>query len=357
MAIPTIHVGCTHFARGRLQALVNCKGLFPVACVDINLDEAREGVASLEGDVPVGLADRIYTTITEARERHHAEACLIYASTPVHAKLVVESLNLGMHTLCVKPIATTQDEFQEIIAAHKANPNLMLVQGQNKRWNPAATRMREWLREAGGIGEMIGGECRFWIRQNLWRGDNSRYPDAYVEGLFFHAASAHQLDHLVAAKGLPKYVTARVHRRQDPDIAQTGVWGTAGGQALMEYQNGASFCYTGTNASHASPFGWSGHWTFHGENGDIRRDAGHLQLFRKGECIEELQLQDLHPGLIEDDRIQFDAFAGAISTGKDRAWLQQTTLGTWILMEACNASARAGARVDVECLRMELWSA
>ena len=67
MAIPTIHVGCTHFARGRLQALVNCEGLYPVACVDINLDEAQEGVGSLDGDVPEGLDDRIYTTITEAR--------------------------------------------------------------------------------------------------------------------------------------------------------------------------------------------------------------------------------------------------------------------------------------------------
>ena len=187
MTIPTIHVGCTHFARGRLQALVKCEGLYPVACVDINLEEAQEGVRSLEGDVPEGLGDRIYATINEARERHHAEACLIYASTPVHTKLVVESLNLGLHTLCVKPIATTPDEFRKIIKARKARPDLTLVQGQNKRWNPAATKMRAWLRESDGIGEMLGGECRFWIRQNLWRADNSRYPDAYVEGIFFHA--------------------------------------------------------------------------------------------------------------------------------------------------------------------------
>ncbi len=356
MAIPTIHVGCTHFARGRLQALVNCEGLYPVACVDINLEEAQEGVGSLEGDVPEGLGDRIYATITEARAKHHAEACLIYASTPVHAKLVVESLNLGLHTLCVKPIATTPGEFREIIKARKAHPDLMLVQGQNKRWNPAASKMRAWLRESDGIGEMLGGECRFWIRQNLWRADNSRYPDAYVEGIFFHAATAHQLDQLVAAKELPKHVTACIHHREDHEIARTGVWGTAGGQALLEYPNGAPFCYTGTNASHTNPFGWSGHWTFHGESGDIRRDAGHLQLFRKGECVEDCQLQDLHPGLIEDDRLQFDAFADAISTGKDREWMQESTLGTWILMEACNTSARRGTRIDVECLRGELMS-
>ena len=255
MAIPTIQVGCTHFAHGRLQALINSKGLAPVACVDINLEAAREGVASLEGDVPTELPHRIYTAITEAREKHHAEVCLIYASTTAHAQLIVESLNLGMHTLCVKPIATTQAEFWQIIQAHKAHPDLMLVQGQNKRWNPAASRMREWLREESGIGEMLGGECRFWIRQNLRTGPDSRQPDAFVEGLFFHAGTSHQLDQLVAAKGLPKHVAAHIHRRQDPDLGQTGVWGTAGGNALWEYANGASFCYTGTRAAHTTTFG------------------------------------------------------------------------------------------------------
>ena len=121
MPIPTIHVGCTHFAHGRLQAQVNSNGLEPVACVDINLEAARQGVSSING-APEGLEERIYTTITEAKEKHDAQACLIYASTTVHAELIVESLNLGMHTLCVKPIATTQAEFHDIIRAHKANP-------------------------------------------------------------------------------------------------------------------------------------------------------------------------------------------------------------------------------------------
>lgn len=354
MAIPTIHVGCTHFAHGRLQALVNCKGLTPVACVDINLEAAREGVKSIQGDVPAGLADRIYTTITEARERHNADVCLVYASTTAHAKLIIESLNLGMHTLCVKPIATTQEEFRSIIDAHKSNPDQMLVQGQNKRWNPAAAKMREWIREEHGIGEMLGGECRFWIRQNLHTGPDSRQPDAFVEGLFFHAGTSHQLDQLVGAKGLPKYVTARVHNRQEESLGQTGVWGTAGGQALLEYDNGACVSYTGTRAAHTNPFGWSGSWTFHGVNGDIRRDAGHLQLFRDGECPEDLTLQDLHAGLIEDDRLQFDAFAEAIATGTDRDWIQKTTLGTWITMEACNESARTHERVDVEAIHARM---
>ncbi|MYI94882.1 hypothetical protein F4083_11305, partial [Candidatus Poribacteria bacterium] len=121
MAIPTIHVGCTHFAHGRLQAQVNANGLEPVACVDINLEAAKRGVESING-ASEDLSEYIYTTITEAKDKHpEVKACLIYASTTVHAELIVESLNLGMHTLCVKPIATTQAEFHDIIKAHKAN--------------------------------------------------------------------------------------------------------------------------------------------------------------------------------------------------------------------------------------------
>ena len=354
MALSTIHVGCTNFGRGRLQAHLNCKGLEPVACVDINPDAARETLQSLDEDVPDDLPNRIYTTIAEAKENHDAEVCLIYTSTTAHTKLIIESLNLGLHTLCVKPIAVDQNEFRQIISVAKENPHLMLVQSQNMRWNPAATQMRDWLREEDGIGEMLGGECRFWIRQNLHVGENSRQPDAFVEGLYFHAGASHQLDQLVAAKGLPTYVTAYVHQRQDPVLGQTGVWGTAGGQALMEYANGAPFCYTGTRAAHVRMLEWSGYWMFHGTKGDIRRDTGHLQLFREGKCVQDVQLQDVYPGLREDDRIQLDTFAESISSGKNRDWLQGTTLDTWILMEACNESARIRERVDVQSFRAEL---
>lgn len=354
MAIPTIFVGCQHFGHGRLQALINCKGLEPAACVDLDLEGARRSIARLQGDVPADLSERVYPSITEAVRRHPAEACLIYATTTAHARLVVESLELGLHTLCVKPIATNQEEFREILRAWRARPELVLVQGQNKRWNPAAAQMRAWLREPDGVGEMLGGECRFWIRQNLWTGPNSRQPDAFVEGLYFHAGASHQLDQLVAAKGLPRYAIARVHARVEESLGQTGVWGTAGAQALLEYENGAVVSYTGTRAGHGNFFGWSGHWTFHGTAGDLRRDAGHLQLWRDGECVADLHLQDLHPGLVEDDRIQFDAFAEAIRTGTNREWIQGT-LDTWVLMEACNVSAREQSPVDVWAFRQELF--
>ena len=59
-------------------------------------------------------------------------------------------------------------------------------------------------------------------------------------------------------------------------------------------------------------------------------------------------------GLIEDDRLQFDAFAQAIANGTDRDWMQDTTLGTWVLMEACNESARTHEKVDVEAFAKKM---
>lgn len=357
MPIPTIHAGCKHFGSGRLQALVNAEGLEPVACVDLDIDGAKRVIENLSNDPPADLVNRVYSSIGEALEHHEAEACLVFASTTAHAKLVIESLNAGMHTLCVKPIVTNQDDFKAILAAQRASDkNPMLVQGQNKRWNPAAAKMREWLRDEGGIGEMLGGECRFWIRQNLWTGPDSRQPDAFVEGLYFHAGASHQLDQLVAAKGLPQYVTAHIHNLIDESLGQTGVWGTAGGNALFEYENGAPFTYAGTRSGHARSTGWSGAWSFHGVDGDIQRDHGSLKLWRKGECVEDLQLQDLHAGLIEDDRIQFDSFATAIATGEGREWMQTSSLNTWTLMEACNESARTHSRIDMAAFREGLFA-
>ncbi len=355
MGIPTIHVGCMHFGHGRLQALINAHGLDAVAVVDLDRDGARDSIARLSGAVPDYLPNRVYGSITEARAAHEASTCLIYASTTAHASLITEALGLGLHTLCVKPMVTSQEEFQQVAIARRNAGDRMLVQGQNKRWNPAAAKMREWLQDDDGVGEMLGGECRFWIRQNLWTGPDSMQPDAFVEGLFFHAGSSHQLDQLVAAKGLPRHVTARVHTRTDESLAQTGVWGTAGGQAFMEYDNGAPFSYTGTRAGHATHVGWSGSWSFHGVHGDLRRDGGHLELHRAGESVESLDLQDLHAGLIEDDRIQFDAFAHAIETGEGREWMETSSVDTWVLMEACNVAAREETRLDVRAFRQALF--
>ena len=40
--------------------------------------------------------------------------------------------------------------------------------------------------------------------------------------------------------------------------------------------------------------------------------------------------------------------------GEGRDWLHNSTLATWVLMEACNESARTGTRVDVKAMHADL---
>ena len=350
MPIPFIHVGCGKFSLQRLQVLIDGGEFTPVACVDLDTDRASLALASMRGAVPKDLGKRVYGTITEARERHDAEACFIYAVASAHAELVVESLTCGMHTFCVKAIACRQEEFAKVLKTHKRNPELMLMQGFNNQWNEAAVKMREWMQVEDGIGEMLGGECVAWGRQNLT--SDPPQTDVTTEGMYFNGLACHQLSQLVAAKGLPEQVTAYVHRsRVEPELDFRGVWGTSGGQCLFEYPGGVPFSYTGTRAAHGNPFGfasrWSGRWTIRGEKGDIRREGGHLTLYRNGGPKEDVYLKDLDSGLLEDDRIQFCAFRNALVTGNQRAQLQESSLDTWILMEACNESARRNTKLDI----------
>ena len=349
MKIPSIHVGCGKFSLQRLEILYNGNQFTPVACVDINVKKAQSDLLSFKGNLDKNLCEKVYTTITEAKEKHDAKACFIYASAKAHSKLIIESLKLGMHTLCVKPIACNQQEFKNIISIHNSNPNLMLLQGFNNQCNEAALKMREWLIGDNGIGNMLGGECTCWGRQNMKT--TYSHPEVTFEGMYFYALACHQLSQLVIAKGLPKYVTAYVHNRVDSDLGFTGVWGTTGGQCLFEYPGGIPFSYTGTRAAHGNIFGlasrWSGQWSIHGENGDIRREGGRLILYRKGEVVEDYFLKDLDINLIEDEKYQFNSFYEALIKGKNKEWLQQSSLDTWILMEACNESAKENRKISI----------
>jgi predicted dehydrogenase len=353
-AIPAIHVGCGPFGLQRLQILVENKLFLPIACVDIDVEKTKKNISLMRDNFSKQLANYVYGSITEAKEKHNAEVCFIYASSEYHPTLIQESLGLGMHTFCVKTISCNQNGFKDIIKVHKKNEDLMLVQGLNNQWNEAALMMKEWLNSDEGIGEMLGGDCICWGRQQL----PSSHPETTIEGQFFLTLACHQLGQLVAAKGLPEFVTAYAHDRKESKLSYIGVWGTSGGQCLFEYPGGVPFSYTGTRAAHGNPFGfasrWSGRWIIHGTKGDIRREGGRVTLYKNGGPVKDYYLKDIDDNIIEDDKIQFNNFYEALVNGKNKNWLQESSLDTWILMEACNESARKNEKISIKNFKKNL---
>ena len=77
MSIPIIFVGCGNFALQRLQVIVDSTEFSPVACVDLDIEKAKKQLESLNYDGQVDLTKRVYSTISEAKNKHDAKACFI----------------------------------------------------------------------------------------------------------------------------------------------------------------------------------------------------------------------------------------------------------------------------------------
>ncbi len=356
MKIPSIFVGCGKFGLQRLQILIEKTNFLPIACVDINVSESKKKLSSIEQTKKLNLHNNVFSSIKKAIASKKASACFIFVAADKHSNLVIESLQNNLNTYCVKPIAVNQKELKKILKVYKRKKNLMLLQGFNNQWNEAALKMKELMDEKNGIGKMIGGQCICWGRQNL--SQKPTHIEVKKEGMFFLALACHQLSQLVAIKGLPDYVTSYVHKRKDREIGQIGIFGTSGGQCVFEYPGKVPFTYSGTRAAHGNPYGfasrWSGQWIIHGEKGDIKREGGRVSVFKKGQIVEDNYLKDLDNNLIDDEKKQFDAFYSSLISKNRNRNLEETSIDTWILMEACNESARRNIKISVKDFKKKL---
>ncbi len=356
MKIPSIFVGCGKFGLQRLQIIINKSNFLPVACVDKNVNQAKKNLALIMDAKKLNLHNCVYPNIKTAAKKHKALACFIFVSADQHSKLSLESIENNLNTYCVKPIGINTKELKKILKIYKRKKNLMFLQGFNNQWNDAALKMKDLMTTKNGIGKMIGGQCICWGRQNL----NHKPPHIEVKkkGMFFLALACHQLSQLVTIKGLPDFVTSYVHNRKDKEIGQLGIFGTSGGQCIFEYPNKIPFSYSGTRAGHGNPYGfasrWSGQWIIHGEKGDLKRDGGRITVYKNGNVTEDVYLKDLDNNLIEDEKRQFDAFYLSLISKKKRKKLYESSIDTWILMEACNVSAKKNIKISLKNFKKEL---
>lgn len=347
MKFKCIHVGLGIFSLQRLQINLNNNNFEIVAFVDLDKEKSLERLKKLK-NIPSNVESRVFTTITEAKKRYDAEVCFIYASSEVHSNLIIESLNLDMHTLCVKSIACNTDQFKEIMKVKNKKPNLILVQGLNNQFNEASFMMQKILNNKEKFGDFKFGHCLVWGRQNL----KSSKPlvDTTQDGIFFHSMGCHQLSQLVSALGLPRTVYSLSPKIYNEELGFVNAERTSGGSCMLEYNNNSVFSYLGTRAAHSNPFGfasrWSGQWLFHGTKGDLKREGGRITLFQNGNIVMDNFFKDLDENLIEDDNQQFKIFYENLNGNKEFD-LQKKSLETWILMEACNLSSRSKKEVII----------
>jgi predicted dehydrogenase/threonine dehydrogenase-like Zn-dependent dehydrogenase len=78
------------------------------------------------------------------------EAIVVTTRHSTHAEIVVEAVRSGKHVLVEKPLAVTKEELKAIIKAHKANPDVVIQVGFNRRYAPMTKRMMEFFRDRKG---------------------------------------------------------------------------------------------------------------------------------------------------------------------------------------------------------------
>ncbi|EPE06815.1 nad binding rossmann fold oxidoreductase [Ophiostoma piceae UAMH 11346] len=81
------------------------------------------------------------------------EAVLISTATATHAPLIIQALDLGLHVMCEKPIATDVATTEQVLAKAATKPNQVFLIPFTKRYDASYVHTKQML-DAGTLGDV-----------------------------------------------------------------------------------------------------------------------------------------------------------------------------------------------------------
>jgi predicted dehydrogenase len=141
-------VGCGAISRAHLKAISeNDPALIRVAGVyDASTERAQERAKEF------GI-QRVYGSWDELLGDPAADVVAVLLPHDVHAQITIEALEAGHHVVCEKPLGTTIEEMDRMIAAaKKAGKRLHPV--HNRVYDPGSDAAKEFI-QSGAIGEIF----------------------------------------------------------------------------------------------------------------------------------------------------------------------------------------------------------
>jgi|SRR5215471_1908813 len=319
-------VGAGHRSWAHIQVLKALPEFEIVALADPtpqNLDHA----ASLIGAKTENYAD-YKKMLTE-----HPDLDGVIVITPnfLHAEVAVAALSKGIHVLCEKPMATSVEDANRMIAAAEKNGKTLQI-GQQNRFNPVYVKMNELVR-AGEIGEVK------FVTGSIFRGDwyaqSWKYPDpktnvptnwrflTHTTGSSLMEDGIHEIDIL---HGLIHSKVTRVYASGGNNVYKNRETIDHAG-LVIDYENDIrftfNFCLYGLNAGPALArqmvvTGTTGILQPDGrQQVSIRRQqGGPAKLFdAKDSAPDIITARDVGPDQDTGTYRQYVAFANSIRTG------------------------------------------
>ncbi len=151
--IRLILVGTGQNMLGHLRSLVHIDGVRIVGMADVDAERLAKAQAMVEHEVPG------YLDYRDLLGEIEADAVFIAVPNYLHRQITCDCLDAGLHVMCEKPMATSTEDCDAMIAAAERN-NRILEVGLSCRFSRIDSKAHE-LVATGAIGEPI----MVWARE------------------------------------------------------------------------------------------------------------------------------------------------------------------------------------------------
>jgi predicted dehydrogenase len=139
-------VGCGEISRAHLNALGEANGVSVAGVYD--RDAARAAARAQEFGI-----ERVYGAWQELLDDRGADVVAVLLPHDAHCQVSIEALEAGHHVVCEKPMATTMEECDRMLAAAQRAGKL-LFPVHNRLYDLATEAVKEFI-DGGAIGEVF----------------------------------------------------------------------------------------------------------------------------------------------------------------------------------------------------------
>lgn len=177
-------IGAGDIANTHIESLLKFQDVCRiVALADICIDKAQEKVDRF------GLKVGVYKTYQELFNKEAPDLALVLTPPFTHAEICVAALDASVHVLVEKPMATSLEECDAMLAASQKSGKLLSVIAQ-KRFTSPMVKLKSVL-EAGLAGKIL----HIQVDSLWWRGHN--YYDLWWRGTWEKEGGGCTLNHAV----------------------------------------------------------------------------------------------------------------------------------------------------------------
>jgi predicted dehydrogenase len=236
-------IGCGGISKVHAQNIQSLSDRMEVTCLVDIVPERAQAVVDLVGS---GQVETDYRKVYDK-----VDAVLLSLPHDLHCQATLDFLAAGKHVLVEKPMANSEEECRQMIAAaRKANRKLMVAYCM--RYHPLVMKMKELI-DSQEYGEVF--------QVSIWTEQHTEYPQGHwglsakrLGGGQFFSHGCHYVDLLLLFLGRPVQGFHMGTRRGTPWMEKEGT-----SNAVIEFEDGKMGYHFGTWGARGTKLGYSFH--------------------------------------------------------------------------------------------------